>query len=323
MWSCHPRVPGKSIHGVQFGQRRTTVRALFSRRRGLMTEDCSWAGVALGLWGALISGCSLEEPSPSGGLPSLRDPCGPLSLDARAMGGSELGAGSMSERDGGDPAGTGVAPESVVSDDFATDVRVAVHPDVNTLLVVTWSQAVAAEEAWLEFTFENGEIMRSRGSAGSLGEHRDVVLGVPGETDVTVRIVSRSDGINYRSRDYSGRTRAVPTGANGMPVPTIVSYDPALASSSRWLFGFGGGLERWQVCGLLPLDVLALHHGSPGPHRLVLCRSRQQRDVILSADRSRRRVSLAREALLQLRPEERHRRLRRVRRQDDARSGLL
>jgi hypothetical protein len=202
-----------------------------------MTEDCSWAGVALGLWGALISGCSLEEPSPSGGLPSLRDPCGPLSLDARAMGGSELGAGSMSERDGGDPAGTGVAPESVVSDDFATDVRVAVHPDVNTLLVVTWSQAIAAEEVWLEFTFENGEILRSRGSAGSLGEHRDVVLGVPGETDVTVRIVSRSDGINYRSRDYSGRTRAVPTGANGMPVPTIVSYDPALASSSRWLFG--------------------------------------------------------------------------------------
>jgi len=151
---------------------------------------------------------------------------------------SELGAAALDERNGADPAGgTGVEQESVSSDDFATNVNVAVHAKVNTLLVVTWSQAVAAEGVWLEFTFETGNIMRSRRSAGSLGEHRDVVLGVPGETDVTVRIVSRKDGLDYRSRDYSGRTRAVPSGANGMPVPTIISYDPDLASPERWLFG--------------------------------------------------------------------------------------
>jgi hypothetical protein len=150
-----------------------------------------------------------------------------------------MGAGAPdAEGDGADTAeGTGVDRESVLDDAFATDVRVDVHPDVNTLLVVTWSQAVAADEAWLEFTFEDGEVMRSRGAAGSLGEHRDVVLGVPGETDVTVRIMSRRDGVDYRSRDYSGRTSAVPAGPNGMPVPTIVSYDPALASPDRWLFG--------------------------------------------------------------------------------------
>ena len=188
----------------------------------------------------------MDASRPSlGGLPPLVAPCGPLTFNEQGMsagGDSELDGGRMDERDAAAPeppsaAGTGVEQETVLDDDFATNVRVDVHPDVNTLLVVTWSQAVAAETVWLEFSFENDNVMRSRGSAGSLGEHRDVVLGVPGETEVTVRIMSRNNGVNYRSRDYSGRTRAVPAGENGMPVPTIVSYDPALASSDRWLFG--------------------------------------------------------------------------------------
>jgi len=200
------------------------------------------AGVALCAWGALTSGCTSDPASLPTGLPLLDEPCGPLTLDGRGSSGSddELGAGATGAGDGSAPAGAeaqGVDTEFVPSDDFATNVSVEVHPDVNTLLVVTWSQATAAEEVWLEFTFEGDSVMRSRGSAGSIGEHRDVVLGVPGETDVTVRVVSRNDGVNYRSRDYSGRTGAVPMGRNGMPVPTIVSYDPQLASPDRWLFG--------------------------------------------------------------------------------------
>jgi hypothetical protein len=165
-----------------------------------------------------------------------------VTLDARGFEGDELGLGARGDgaRSISAPSATedkAVEQESVLDDAFASNVAVDVHPDVNTLLVVTWTQSVAADEVWLEFTFEDDDVMRSRGSAGSLGEHRDVVLGVPGDVDVTVRIVSRSGGVNYRSRDYSGRTRAVPSGRNGMPVPTIVSYDPELASPDRWLFG--------------------------------------------------------------------------------------
>jgi hypothetical protein len=133
-----------------------------------------------------------------------------------------------------------VAPDESASprgEDFVADVSVAVHPQVNTLLVVTWSQAAAADRTWLEFSFEDGKVMRSRGTAGVLGQHRDVVLGVPGETDVTLRVVSERAGIEYATRDYSGRTRAVPGGANGMPVPSVLAYDASLASPDRWLFG--------------------------------------------------------------------------------------
>ena len=69
--------------------------------------------------------------------------------------------------------------------------------------------------------------MRSRAQPGTIGEHRDVVLGVPGETDVTVRIVSSVGGALYASSDYVATTGAVPS---GMPVAQIFANDAARRS---------------------------------------------------------------------------------------------
>ena len=43
---------------------------------------------------------------------------------------------------------------------------------------------------------------------------------MPGSTNVTVRIVNKLTGVDYKTRDYTSMTGAVPSGANGMPVPT-------------------------------------------------------------------------------------------------------
>jgi hypothetical protein len=123
----------------------------------------------------------------------------------------------------------GLDPQQVI-----TDVNVEVHPNVNTVLIVTWTQTVETDEAWLEFGFEGSEVMTSRALPGALGPHRDVVLGVPGETLVTLRIVVATGGTRVVSQDYQGTTEAVPS---RMPVPEVLAYDPALASPDRWLFG--------------------------------------------------------------------------------------
>jgi hypothetical protein len=133
--------------------------------------------------------------------------------------------------------GAGGQGSTPVGDDFVSNVQVAVHPRVNTILVVTWTQEVAAETTWLEFTFEDDVVMTSRPAAGTLGEHRDVVLGVPGETLVTLRVVSRQGATDYASSDHQGTTEAVPSGVNGMPAATLVSYDATRASPDRWLLG--------------------------------------------------------------------------------------
>jgi hypothetical protein len=61
-----------------------------------------------------------------------------------------------------------------------------------------------------------------------------VVLGVPASTMVTVRIVNKLSGVDYKTRDYTGMTGAIPS---GMPQPMVLAYDPALASPDRWMFG--------------------------------------------------------------------------------------
>jgi hypothetical protein len=118
--------------------------------------------------------------------------------------------------------------------DFVSDVTVAVHPDVSTILVVTWEQLTTSDTTWLEFTFEDDNVMTSRPKPGVVGAHQDVVLGVPGETDVTLRIVNAAGGVEHKTSDHTGTTGTVPS---GMPRPEVLAYDAALASPARYMFG--------------------------------------------------------------------------------------
>jgi hypothetical protein len=163
---------------------------------------------------------------------------GGMSNSQAGMGASPMGGAGASSGSAGSDAGAGgsggAASTPVTSDDYAADIAIEVHEDVHTILVVTWNQTLAAENTWLEFAFEGSAVMASREKSGEVGAHRDVVLGVPGETEVTISVMSRQDGQVYRSTPHTGTTDAVPA---GMPVPTVLAYDADRASPERWLFG--------------------------------------------------------------------------------------
>jgi len=158
-------------------------------------------------------------------------------------GGATAGTGGAAGRGGttgtGGRGGTGTAGSTgsggaAGGDGYVSGVTVAVHPQTATILNVTWTQAMAAEQVFLEFSFAGSGLMTSRAKPGATGSQRDVVLGVPSATAVTVRIVSRQGGIDYKTRDYMGTTGALPA---ALPRPTIVSYNAALASPAKWMFG--------------------------------------------------------------------------------------
>jgi hypothetical protein len=194
------------------------------------------SGATLGVLAFSLAGCgtasSGSEPTRSVA-PNGAQPGAP----AEMPGMQTPGSGGMLE---GGPAsdigleGTLPQPAALDPDAAVTDVTVAVHPNVNTLLVVTWNQAVEADRVWLEFGFEAGAVMTSRPAPGGIGPHRDVVIGVPGETQVTLRVVLEKAGERFTTSDYQGTTLAVPA---GMPRPEVLAHDPALASPNRWLFG--------------------------------------------------------------------------------------
>lgn len=132
-------------------------------------------------------------------------------------------------------AGTGaMQPAATDGDGFVSGVAVSVHEEVTTVLVVKWTQAMASESVWLEFSFEGGGVMKSRPTAGAMGPHTDVVLGVPAQTAVAVRIVNKQGSQELKSREYMGMTGSIPS---RMPKPTVTMYDAAIASPDRWMFG--------------------------------------------------------------------------------------
>ncbi len=184
---------------------------------------------------AALAGCAPEESS---------EPEPTTLTTLPALPAAEAAANDASDPDsapdnteGGNLDLDGVPNEGQAPTDaeaFITDVRVGVHPRVKTVIFVAWTQTEPTDDVWLEFAFEAGDVMRSRAVSGAVGAHEDVLLGVPGSTAVTFRVVASSGSDQVATREYRGATEAVPS---GMPVPEVLAYEPALASPERWLLG--------------------------------------------------------------------------------------
>jgi hypothetical protein len=188
---------------------------------------------ALALAAAL--GCSREPAQAQ---------CDALFDEAAADGAPEsVGGAAGAPSDGPSEARQEAPHYDAVSDEHAFDVTIAVHDRVRTVLEVEWTQNLAAERTWLEFSFEGSEIMRSRPRPTELGPQRDVVLGVPAQTDVSVRVVSEVGGVVTASSEYHATTGALPA---SLPRPTLFAFDAGRASPERFLLGavedsLGGG----------------------------------------------------------------------------------
>ncbi len=132
--------------------------------------------------------------------------------------------------DTGSPDDTGPTPDVPVS-----GVTVAAHEEVHTILVVTWTQDRPSDAEWIEFSFEDGTWSPTPERARTAGAQREVLLGVPADTEVALRFVERSPAGEVRSREtWSGITGSLP---RDLVPPAFVGWDPALTSPEPWILG--------------------------------------------------------------------------------------
>lgn len=189
----------------------------------------SLAFAALGLACSWF-GCRVEDDAvaPNADSGAEKDSGTPGDLDTNTESDPPPDGGNDTETDadGGDSDPDAVAPVS--------NVAVRIHPEVATILIVSWTQDVAADAAWLKFSFENDEWYESRRNSGPAGENEDVILGVPELAEVQFKIVNELDGKTLESDSYKATTGALPA---EMPRPTVISFDPSKADPSRWLLG--------------------------------------------------------------------------------------
>ncbi len=179
----------------------------------------------------------------SGDTPAASPPVAPSTEDPEPPG-QPSGQTPNAEPPTSEPTPSGDAGGVV----FVENVRVAVHDDVNMILVVTWEQVVPSEQVWLEFRIAGEDAMRSRPGPGGLGPHRDVVLGVPGATEVEIRVVNLTGEEEVFSAPILGVTDPLPA---GMPQPEILAHEPSASSPERWMLG---SVENSS--GNLPADYL-------------------------------------------------------------------
>jgi hypothetical protein len=102
-------------------------------------------------------------------------------------------------------------------------LRIAPHPEVATMLVVTWDEPVATEQTWVAWTFEGVEHTSPR-VPREAGEHSEVVLGLPAESSADVAVHRVIGGVETTTPPLTATTGALPP---GLRVPRLVSSDPA------------------------------------------------------------------------------------------------
>lgn len=114
---------------------------------------------------------------------------------------------------------------------LVSDPSVTVHPDVSTLLEVRWAQAEAVEAVRVEYQVD-GVWTTTPTRAVDAGRQSEVLLGIPPETVVDVRIVETVDGVETTTDVGTGETGPLPA---DFPVPSLVTLDEAGVSAAPWL----------------------------------------------------------------------------------------
>lgn len=139
------------------------------------------------------------------------------------------------------PADTGQEPD-VVDEGAVSAVEAAVHAQIATVVEVTWTQDDDADASWIEYSFDGSDDLTTPPVARGAGQQREVLLGVPADTDVTFRVVSEIGGKPSTGLDHTITTGSLPW---GLTEATVLEHQPTLASPDRWLLGSVDAGTTW------------------------------------------------------------------------------
>jgi hypothetical protein len=120
-----------------------------------------------------------------------------------------------------------------------------VHSELQSLVYVSWEQ-LADARVWVEYSFDEGEWHSSPPFDATAGPQEQLLLGIPYDTAVTWRIVSRSGELSTLGEDCSGLTGPLPEGA---PTAVVTVSEPARwDATGRFLYLAVGQFEQmWRL----------------------------------------------------------------------------
>ena len=126
-----------------------------------------------------------------------------------------------------------------------SDLVASVHAEVVTILELSWNQDEPMDEVWVEYRFETEDWLSTPVRALEAGEASQVVLGIPSETEVELR-VAFGDETTLASDPITATTGSLPF---ELTLPMLITHDPTIASEHPWVMG--------------SLDVTGASYGGP------------------------------------------------------------
>ncbi len=110
-------------------------------------------------------------------------------------------------------------------EDAVADITAALHPDLGSVVVVSWTQ-VAAHTGWIEYSFDEGTWHRSPQRDLSVGSCQELLLGIPYAAEVTLRLALELGDTIATSAQVSIDTDGLPS---SIPAAVVLTSDP-----TRW-----------------------------------------------------------------------------------------
>ncbi len=151
----------------------------------------------------------------------LASGCSPPGGSRPADSAADAGAGSAADTGG---VGSVVAELSSWS----------VHPDIATVLDVTWTQDETAD-TWVEFQDADGDWLASPPQAGTAGPHTEVLLGLTADKPTQIRLAATLlDGGTWRGDAVGARTDPLP---DPRLQPLLTAWDPTALDDAAYVLG--------------------------------------------------------------------------------------
>ncbi len=135
----------------------------------------------------------------------------------------------------GRDTGTGTAlPDDSTTDTGMSvpDVSLALHPDMATLVIATWTVEHPVDHCWLRYGFEGDTWLTTPAASCDEGEHRQAILGLPAQTTLQVQLVLEHGGPEHPGALQTFTTGALP---DALLTPTLEIWDLPRSSPEPWL----------------------------------------------------------------------------------------
>jgi len=108
---------------------------------------------------------------------------------------------------------------------------VSLDDEMGTIVHASWTLGEAGEQSWVEYSFDSGEWRSTPPQDAAPGVHEDLLLGIPTDTEVDVRVVVETD----KPRVVAEKSITTDELPEEVPEPTLIDWDETRTFEANWV----------------------------------------------------------------------------------------